>query len=259
MFIQGIIILLGLIGLYYLYQYLFSVATITDTTLLSKKQDANVTTAITIDPSKMPSLYDGGEFSVSTWIYVQNWNYRNGYNKHILSINGATFDTIRIYLGGYHPKLNVRLHTKPTNSSTSDGENLAASNRKAVFDQLSPDAATLDSMSVCDLPEIDLQRWVHITVAVNGRTVDVYMDGKLARSCVLSDYYKVDGGGYQGKLLDYGGFGGYVQSVKMFSAAVSPDMVYKMYMAGPSVPTDFIEYLQSFFEPNPETKKTESN
>ena len=38
---------------------------------------------------------------------------------------------------------------------------------------------------MCDLTDIDLQRWINITVSVNGRIVDVYYDGKLARSCVL--------------------------------------------------------------------------
>ena len=258
MFIQGIIIILGLIGLYYLYQYLFGVSSITDSTLLSKKQNADVQSPKIVNADSLPGIYDGGEFSVSAWIYINNWAYRNGRNKHILSINGASsFDTLRIYLGGQQPKLHVRLHSKSANNSPSEGENLAVKDRDELFNKMDPGSGALDSTSVCDLPEIDLQRWVHITVAANGRTVDVYLDGKLARSCVLPDYFKVDAGGYRIVLLDYGGFGGFIESAKMFSAAISPDVVYKMYMAGPDVPTDFIEYLQSFFEPNPE-KKTDA-
>jgi hypothetical protein len=257
MFIQGIIIILGLIGLYYLYQYLFGVATVTDTTILNKKQNADVQSPKVINADDAPGIYEGGEFSVSAWIYINNWAYRNGYPKHILSIGGSSFDTIRMYLGGQQPKLHVRLHTEAPGQSTVKGENLLAKGRDELFKTMAPDAGTFDSTSVCDLPEIDLQRWIHITVAVNGRTVDVYMDGKLARSCVLPDYYKVDGGGYKITLLDNGGFGGFIQSVKIFSAAVAPDVVYKMYMAGLDAPTDFIEYLRSFFEPNPE-KKTDA-
>jgi hypothetical protein len=257
MFIQGIIIILGLIGLYYLYQYLFGVATVTDTVLLSKKQAADTKSRKVINADKAPGIYDGGEFSVSTWIYINNWSYRNGFNKHIMSINGnSSFDTIRIYLGATQPKLHVRVHSKSSNSSTSEGENLSKDSRASVFTEQKTGSGMLDSPAVCDLPEVDLQRWIHLTVAVNGRTVDVYLDGKLARSCVLPDYYKVDGGGYEFVLMDYEGFGGYIQSTMLSSAALPPDVVYKLYMAGPDVPKDFLEYLQSFFEPRIEDVKT---
>ena len=259
MFIQGIIILLGLIGLYYLYQYLFAVAGVTESVLLSSKQDANIsdTSPITISPEKMPSIYDGGEFSITGWIYVQNWSYHKGRPKHIFSIGGVgseSFDTIRIYLGGYQPKLHVRFHTKSGGDSTSEGEALPASNRSSFFTTLAT-GADLEGTSVCDLPEVDLQRWIQIAISVNGRTVDVYMDGKLARSCVLPNIYKVDAGGYVGTLLGYGGFGGYIESIKMFNAALPPDAIYKSYMAGPEVPTNFLDYLKTFFEPRPEDKK----
>ena len=252
MFIQGIIILLGLIGLYYLYQYLFGVSGVSEFVLINKKTDANVTSGTgqtAIDPSRLPPIYDGGEFSFSTWIYVQNWGYRSGFNKHIMSIGGSSFDTIRVYLGGQQPKLHVRLHTKSLGDATSKGEDLATSNREELFTKQTMGANTLDSTSVCDLPEIDLQRWIQLTVAVNGRTVDVYMDGKLARSCVLPEYYKVDGGGYSATLLGYGGFGGFLQGAKMYNAALPPDVIYKIYMAGPEVAANLLEYLQSFFEP----------
>jgi len=262
-FFQIALIILGLVGLFYLYRYLFGAGALSSTTLLGPKTNAQIepTGAITISSSNMPGLYEGGEFSISMWVYVQNWSYRQGRNKHILSIGGNTFDTIRIYLGGNKPQLHIRLHTPtdatPTSSTggapntgliPSDRLDKAAQN--ALFTNLDTASGLLDSANqLCDLPELDMQRWVQVTVAVNGKTCDVYLDGKLARSCVLPTHFKVDGGGYNATLLGFGGFGGYIAGVSMYNYAVSPDQVYKSYMAGPAPVSDLGSYLQSFFQP----------
>jgi hypothetical protein len=109
----------------------------------------------------------------------------------------------------------------------------------------------LDATALCDLPNLDLQKWVQVAISVNGRTVDVYIDGKLARSCVLPGLYRVDAGGYNADLLDYGGFGGFVNAVQMYNYALNPNTVYSMYMGGPSPITSIGAYLSSFFSPSP--------
>jgi hypothetical protein len=87
---------------------------------------------------------------------------------------------------------------------------------------------------------------VNITVAVNGKTVDVYVDGKLSRSCVLPNMFKVDNN-YTAKLLEYGGFGGLLSTTTLYDTALNPDIVYKNYMAGPEPITSIGEWFKSFF------------
>ena len=119
----------------------------------------------------------------------------------------------------------------------------------ATFGILQTDSGMLDSSPLCDLPEVDLQRWVNITVAVNGKTVDVYLDGKLSRSCVLPSFFKVDAGGYSANLLAYGGFGGQIATTTMYDSALNPEQVYKNYMAGPLPITNIGQWFASFFSP----------
>jgi hypothetical protein len=234
----------GLVALYYLYQYLFGPKSSNVYTLISNTRPATFdsTTAITITSDKLPVIYEGGEFTLSTWIYVNNWSYRQGFNKSIVSIGGPNFDIIRVFLGGYKPSLNVRFQTET-------GESLNNNTRESSFNELQSGSGLLDSSPLCDLPEIDLQRWVCITVAVNGKTVDVYYDGKLARSCVLPSFYKVDAGGYSAKLLAYGGFGGQISTTTIYDSALNPEQAYKIYMAGPEPITDIISWLGSFITP----------
>jgi len=251
--VQTVMAILGLIALFYLYKYLFGTSSQTSTTLIGPKTDAHTDPSkpIVIPASGLPGLYEGGEFSISMWVYIQNWTYRMGRNKHILSIGGTNFDTIRIYLAGNKPQLRARLHTRASGQVTSSAvssDNLSKTSYAALFTQLETDSGLLDASPLCDLPEIDMQRWVNIVVSLNGKTCDVYMDGKLARSCVLPTFFKVDSS-YNATLLEYGGFGGYVSAVNMYSSAATPDQVYHSYMAGPAPITDLGSYLKSFFEP----------
>lgn len=265
--IPALIFVVGLLGIYYLYQYLFGPKTSNQYVLLSDSTPADVEPSkpIIVTTEKLPSLYEGGEFTVSTWIYISNWGHRAGRNKSIFRLGGPSFDTIRIYLGGRKPKVHVRIQTKdnqsaiqavPSNPNQPNEESLTASTLNAVFDTIQSDSGLLDSSPMCDLPEIDLQRWVNLSVTVNGRTVDVYLDGKLVRSCVLPSFYKVDAGGYSAYLLSYGGFGGFLASTSMYDSALNPDAIYKNYMAGPAPITSIGDWLRSIFKFNVDVSVT---
>jgi len=263
------IIFLGLLGLYYLYQYLFG-PKMNNSFPLTGKQNAQVDKPSIFTSTQLAPLYEGGEFTVSTWIYVSNWSYRGGKNKSIIRIGGNKFDTIRVYLGAHSPKLYVRLHTKDdtmvmgsgaasATSATSASANANATSvvqpqnldigSRSLLDTLQTDSGLLDNLHTCDIPELPLQRWVNISIAVNGKTVDVYIDGKLSRSCVLSAPFRVDEG-YNATVLEYGGFGGQIANTIMYDTALNPEEVYKNYMAGPEPITTFGGLLSNYFAPN---------
>jgi hypothetical protein len=120
---------------------------------------------------------------------------------------------------------------------------------RSLLDTLQTDSGLLDNLHTCDIPELPLQRWVNISIAVNGKTVDVYIDGKLSRSCVLSAPFRVDEG-YNATVLEYGGFGGQIANTIMYDTALNPEEVYKNYMAGPEPITTFGGLLSNYFAPN---------
>lgn len=269
------IIFLGLLGLYYLYQYLFGPKMNNSYTLIGATQNAQVDKDITFTSTQLAPLYEGGEFTISTWIYISNWSYHAGLNKSIIRIGGNQFDTIRVYLGANTPKLYIRLHTRendtvngagsvttPVTGSTASAsvssesaptslqsEDLGVGTRDTLFTNRQTESGLLDNMHTCDIPELSLQRWVNISIAVNGKTVDVYIDGKLSRSCVLSTPFKVDTG-YNAYMLGYGGFGGQISTTTMYDTALNPEEVYKNYMAGPEPITSLGGLFSSFFAPN---------
>lgn len=247
----------GLVALYYLYQYLFGPNTINSYVLLDKTQKAN--TKISLSPTiALPKVYEGGEFSFSTWIYINNWATNSGKTKEILRMSPTTangFDTLRMYLGKEKPKLYVRFTTStaptvatgsmPTDSCT---YLVGGGGITEGFSNLTEGFTDGKGCSTCDIPEVELQRWVNITVAVNGRIADVYLNGKLARSCVLDNMYKVTDT-YTVTLVDNGGFGGNISTTIMYDTALNPEQVYRNYMSGPEPITSLKQWLLSFFAP----------
>jgi len=246
------IAILGLIVIYYLYTYLFS-SSKTSINLIASKQDATSYRPAAIMTGNLPPLYMGGEFAVSTWINVNNWGFAKGRNASILRIgNPATYDTLRIYLGGAAAQLMIRLDTHQTETSLdylSNADPTKVNDASVVFSQnktLMGTTPLSPSSNACDVVHIDLQRWIHLAVSVNGMTCDVYINGKLVRSCLLDNYYNVDPK-YQLSLLDNEGFGGSISTTQIYGQALSPDMVYQSYMAGPDTIDNFWDYLTSFF------------
>jgi len=243
--IQIILGILGLWGLYALYQYL-STGPAPAVTLLSGSQPGNPQTLpAVIRSDNLPPVYQGGELTISTWVYINNWSVNKGKNKSILRIGGNKFDTLRIYLGASTAQLMVRVNNgEKGDLSTDDG----------TFTQLQTGANMLESTRLCDIPNIDLQRWVHICVVLNGLTCDVYIDGKLTRSCILPSYYIVERN-YSAYMLDDGtgspgGFGGSITTTTMYGYALSPDVIYTNYMMGPNQISTFGQYVGSFFAPS---------
>jgi hypothetical protein len=256
------IVFAGLIGLYFLYQYLFGPKQNNAYPLITSIQSARTPAdkPLIFSTGQLAPLYEGGEFTVSTWIYISDWHHRANKNKSILRIGGKTdqsssaatnFDTIRMYLGAVTPTLHVRLDSKNRNvSSTDTGDSLDTSTYTMTYDNIQTGSGLLDSSRTCDIREIPMQRWVNIAVAVNGKTVDVYIDGKLSRSCVLPNPFKVDSSGYTGVALEKEGFGGQIANMIMYDTALNPEVIYKNYMAGPEPITSIGGLLGSFFAPN---------
>lgn len=242
-----VIVILGAVALYYLYQYTYGTQGLTGQTIISTAIPGNVATKPAL--YTIPPIYEGGEYSVTFWVYVTGFKDQTGLNKHILEIRGVNYSTLAVGLGAHRNKLITRVNTAG-GSANSGKTSLNTNEVKSLFTTTQVPSGLLEQgMELCDLPEIDLQRWVCIGIVLNGRTCDLYMDGKLARSCVLPGPFKVDPKGYQMKLLDFDGFDGFLSDVTCYQYALNPDQAYRIYMGGPSdtASSNFLGWLKSIF------------
>ena len=111
---------------------------------------------------------------------------------------------------------------------------LDAKTMKSIFDTPVAVPCTDSILPGCDAPQYDLQRWTHVTVVLSGKITDVYMNGKLARSCIGKSYFKVDTNS-QVSVLNYKTFNGKLANLHTYTVALNPAQIYDMYAKGPSV------------------------
>ena len=237
-----VILILGAVALYYLYQFLFTSNGMATTSLITTSIAGNT---VMKDLLPISPPYEGGEYSVSFWMYITAFKDLIGKNKHILEIQGTNKSMMVVGLGSISNKLLVRVNTATGNSS----DPLSKANIPNLFKANVYNSGLTENLELCDLPEVELQKWVSVAVVLSGKTCDVYMDGKLTRSCVLPNFYRVDSTGVKMKLLDYGGFEGYLGDVSTYNYALNPDQIYRMYMTGPTDnQSSFLSWIQNIFD-----------
>ena len=104
---------------------------------------------------------------------------------------------------------------------------------KKLFDTPVAVPCSDSTLPGCDAPQYDLQRWTHVAVVLSGKITDVYMNGKLARSCIGKSYFKVDTNS-QVNVLNYKTFNGKLADLHTYTVALNPAQIYDMYTKGPS-------------------------
>ena len=85
---------------------------------------------------------------------------------------------------------------------------------------------------------------------MNSKTLEIYINGKLVKSCVYHSYFRVDNTGLKVSYLQQqAGFDGYLSRIQLFNNVLNPDEIYKNYLQGPegqsvtSDPLSFIKYI----------------
>jgi hypothetical protein len=85
----------------------------------------------------------------------------------------------------------------------------------------------------CDLVEIPLQRWSHVAISLWNRTTDIYLNGKLVRSCILKNVPRIPHGDPLNVCED-GGFDGQLSHLRYFNRALNADEIFKLFQYGPA-------------------------
>ena len=83
----------------------------------------------------------------------------------------------------------------------------------------------------CTVDNVPLQRWVNLLISLNGRTLDVYLDGKLVRTCVLPGVAKVSAAS-DIVLSPNGGFNGWTSKVQYWANSTNPQEAWNIYKSG---------------------------
>ena len=202
MVLKTILLIVAVLLVLYLLVWFFSAKA----TKLSSMQDATKTSEISAE--KLPAA-GTNNYTYSIWFFIKNWNYRYGEEK-IIFARGLDRErqSLITSLGAMENNIKVSIECYP---SETDDEN------KIMHD--------------CIVDNVPLQKWVNLLISVNGRTVDVYLDGKLTRTCVLPGVAKINAT-YPVHVTPGGGFSGFTSQAKYWPTASNPQQAYDIYQEG---------------------------
>lgn len=155
-------------------------------------------------------------FSYSIWFFIDDWNYRYGEPKivygRMTSGSGQKEPCPSVTLGPVQNNIMVSLAVFPgLDEEPEDGNNYIVHN--------------------CGIANVPIQRWCNLLISVYQRTLDIYLDGKLVRTCVLPGVAKIDSTApiY---ITPMGGFSGWTSRFQYWTDATNPQKAWDIYKAG---------------------------
>ena len=180
-------------------------------------------------------------FAYSIWFYINDWNYRYGEPKVIFGRMGSkssatdassntnvTENSIpgvsglnpcpTVVLGAVDNTITVALSCYPgTNNPSSDVQSSSSGSNFIVHN--------------CSVSNVPIQRWVNLVMSVYGRTLDLYIDGKLVRTCLLPGTANInnDSDVY---VTPQGGFDGWTSRLQYYPNSINPQDAWNIYSQG---------------------------
>ena len=147
-------------------------------------------------------------YTYSMWFYIDDWNYRYGENKVILA--HKTDDD----------KSNPLISLAPTTN-----------NLLIVTKYYGNEDQEISQSNSCNISNIPLQKWVNVIVSLNNRTLDVYLDGKLVRTCLMPGVPEIN---TNSKIIlsPDGGFSGFTSNILHMPKSINPQHAYNIYRQG---------------------------
>jgi hypothetical protein len=199
--ILGVVVI---IVLYVAYSYFFASSTSSSPSGILDARGMHVVAANSL-PSNTSTNY-----GYSIWFYVDDWSHNLGQQKVIFDRGAGS--------------------KKGSVGSPSVAFD-AVENNITVSIATTGDAPGDSNTNTCTIQNVPLQAWTNLIVTLNSRALDIYVDGKLVKTCLLSNPPRLDSGSSV-RITPGGGFSGYTSRFQYFPAPLSPQEAYNIYKSG---------------------------
>jgi hypothetical protein len=156
-------------------------------------------------------------FSYSIWFYLDDWNYKYGDPKVLFARSPKTSTTDKTTVPQPCPAVVFGpIENNATVSLTCFNESGDSS------------VGVVHNCSIANFP---IQKWVNLLISVYGRALDVYLDGKLVKTCVLPGVPKIDSS-LPVYITPKGGFSGWTSKFQYWKDATNPQQAWNIYQKG---------------------------
>jgi hypothetical protein len=175
-----------------------------------------LTSAQTMQKIDASNLASSSNFTYSIWFFIDDWNYRYGEPKIIFGRmttgSGKKEPCPSVTLAPLQNNINVDLAVYPgLDEQPTDGSNYIVHN--------------------CAIANVPIQKWCNLLISVYNRTLDIYLDGKLVRTCLLPGVAKVDSSAPL-YVTPMGGFSGWTSRFQYWADSTDPQKAWNIYQGG---------------------------
>lgn len=191
----------------------------TNVKLMSGMIDAKEAITYNQDPSGSPYTAiprsanedQGIEFTWSCWIYIKNLKYLEGQYRHVFYKGNNNLGSNGINEPNNAPGLYIAPHTN------------ALVVLMSTFNEINKEVV---------VPDIPMNKWVNVIIRVQNKTLDVYINGTIARSIQLGGVPKQNDGSVY--VAANGGFDGNISNLWYYDHGVSINEIQSIMTQGPN-------------------------
>lgn len=97
----------------------------------------------------------------------------------------------------------------------------------------------------CKIKNIPLQKFVNIIVSFNNKTLDVYFNGKLVKTCLTEQLHEIDSSANI-RITPEGGFSGHTAKFKFWPYPMSPQKAWDVYSEGYTTGLGFANFFAKY-------------
>ena len=188
---------------------------------------------VVIKNKKIPKSEYGNEYTMSFWFYVNDWEFKNKQPKSVLfrGDKGAVATNPGFWFFPEDNRLKIAFQLQSFQPTMAQLDLLEECPNS--MNPIDNPNFLKDHKGTCNVKDVPLQRWNNICVSIWNQSVDVYLNGKLVRSCVMHEYPIPSSGDIYIGHKD--GFNGYISTVNYYPTILTPEEIYGIYTKGPKL------------------------
>jgi len=182
-------------------------------------------------------------FMISAWFYVDNWGTEISLEKNILfvstSANSITPAELKTKLVGISSTVNAQSPIRNPYKNLAISLDKYENNLLIDIETHSDDMDNRSTYTRYIIKNVPIQKWNNITLSVDTKTLDVYLDGKLRNSFILHGIYKNRDESNRVKNIYLGnlggsnvGFEGFITRIRYQPISINPQEAKNIYKDG---------------------------
>jgi len=214
-----LLVVIIIVLLYIVIRFAFS-----DVNTLTSMNSGTMLQKITAGSLATGTVANSSNFTYSIWFYkYSDAKMLYGRIGTATDNQNVTIDSIKnslpcpaVILGAIENNLSILLTCFPGTTPASS-EDTTASDGSIVH--------------TCNISNVPIQKWVNLLVSVYGRTLDVYLDGKLVKTCVLPGVAKINSNA-DVYVTPAGGFSGWTAKFQYYPNSTDPQTAWNIYQKG---------------------------